>query len=229
MLTWQEKWIIVPALLTHLSKLTCTIQHWPGSQCRPGESLNQNPRCLTYLSKHTGLNAPVQMLTWIPQQVRRIVELVPMVPGTLARTRRQPCGKHPPWALPSRMSLMTSAAVSSLPSECTAVSSNFFGELNGSSESHQASLGHQCTSVQWPQHATVSQKDHLSTYYHHVSSKMIQEVYVFLGGFLFTFYNCIVPIGFLPWEIQVAFPRESLLRYGCATKPTVHAGILVFP
>ena len=24
-----------------------------------------------------------------------------------------------------------------------------------------------------------------------------------------TFYNCIVPMGFLPWEIRVAFPGES--------------------
>ena len=24
---------------------------------------------------------------------------------------------------------------------------------------------------------------------------------------LFTFYNCIVPMGFLTWEIRVAFPR----------------------
>ena len=27
-----------------------------------------------------------------------------------------------------------------------------------------------------------------------------------------TFYNCIVPMGFLAWEIQVAFPGESQLR-----------------
>ena len=29
---------------------------------------------------------------------------------------------------------------------------------------------------------------------------------------VFTFYNCIVPMGFLQKEIQVAFPRESQLR-----------------
>ena len=27
-----------------------------------------------------------------------------------------------------------------------------------------------------------------------------------------TFYNCIVQMGFLPWEIQVALPGESQLR-----------------
>ena len=39
-----------------------------------------------------------------------------------------------------------------------------------------------------------------------------------------TVYNCIVPMGFLPWEIQVAFPWESQLRHCCATQPTVHTG-----
>ena len=29
--------------------------------------------------------------------------------------------------------------------------------------------------------------------------------------FFFTFHNCTVPMGFLPWEIQVAFPRASQL------------------
>ena len=42
--------------------------------------------------------------------------------------------------------------------------------------------------------------------------------------FFFTFYNCIVPMGFLPWEIRVAFPRGSQLRQSRATQPTVHAG-----
>ena len=41
---------------------------------------------------------------------------------------------------------------------------------------------------------------------------------------LFFFYNCIVPVGFLPWEIRVAFPGESQLRQSCATQFTVHAG-----
>ena len=31
-------------------------------------------------------------------------------------------------------------------------------------------------------------------------------------------------MGFLPWEIWVAFPRESQLRQNRATQPTVHAG-----
>ena len=41
--------------------------------------------------------------------------------------------------------------------------------------------------------------------------------------FFFLFYNCIVQMGFLPWEIQVAFPGESQLRQSRATQPTVHA------
>ena len=41
-----------------------------------------------------------------------------------------------------------------------------------------------------------------------------------------TFYNCIVQMGFLPWEIQVAFPRESQLQQ---SQPTVHAGCLCVP
>ena len=38
------------------------------------------------------------------------------------------------------------------------------------------------------------------------------------------FYNCIVPMGSLPWEIRVAFPGESQLEQSRATQPTVHAG-----
>ena len=36
--------------------------------------------------------------------------------------------------------------------------------------------------------------------------------------------NCIVPLGFLPWGIQVAFPGESKLWQSHATQPTVYAG-----
>ena len=36
--------------------------------------------------------------------------------------------------------------------------------------------------------------------------------------------NCIVLMGFLPWEIRVAFPGESKLRESRATQPTVYAG-----
>ena len=39
-----------------------------------------------------------------------------------------------------------------------------------------------------------------------------------------TFYNCIVPMEFLQWEIWVAFPRESQLWQSCAPQPTMHAG-----
>ena len=41
---------------------------------------------------------------------------------------------------------------------------------------------------------------------------------------LSTFYNCIVQVRFLPWEIRVAFPGESQLWQSRATQPTVHAG-----
>ena len=41
---------------------------------------------------------------------------------------------------------------------------------------------------------------------------------------LFTFYKCIVPMGFPPWEIPVAFPGESQLRQSRATQPRVPAG-----
>ena len=42
---------------------------------------------------------------------------------------------------------------------------------------------------------------------------------------LLLFYNCVVSMGFLPWEIRVAFPGESLLRQSRATQPSVHAGL----
>ena len=42
--------------------------------------------------------------------------------------------------------------------------------------------------------------------------------------FLKTFYNTVVPVGFLPWEIRVAFLRESQLRQSHATQPRMLAG-----
>ena len=42
----------------------------------------------------------------------------------------------------------------------------------------------------------------------------------------FSFHNCIVPMGFLPWEIWVAFPGESQLQQSHAAQPTVRAGCL---
>ena len=36
--------------------------------------------------------------------------------------------------------------------------------------------------------------------------------------------HCIVQLGLLPWEIQVAFPRKSQLRQSRTTQLTVHAG-----
>ena len=44
--------------------------------------------------------------------------------------------------------------------------------------------------------------------------------------FVVCFYNYIVPMRFLPWEIRVAFPGQSQLRQSRATQPTVHAGSL---
>ena len=38
------------------------------------------------------------------------------------------------------------------------------------------------------------------------------------------YYNCIVPLGFFPWEIQVTVHRESQLRQSCTIQPTEHAG-----
>ena len=40
----------------------------------------------------------------------------------------------------------------------------------------------------------------------------------------FSFYNCIVPVGFLLWVIRVAFPGDSQLRQSRATQPSVYAG-----
>ena len=37
-------------------------------------------------------------------------------------------------------------------------------------------------------------------------------------------YKRIVPLGFLPWKIRIAYPRENQLRQTRATQPTVHAG-----
>ena len=52
---------------------------------------------------------------------------------------------------------------------------------------------------------------------------------------LFTFYNCIVPMGFLPWEIQVAFPwgkpaatvsgYPSMMNAGCFNVSIIHQSL----
>ena len=39
----------------------------------------------------------------------------------------------------------------------------------------------------------------------------LRNLYCFFC-FFFTFYNCIVQMGFPPWKIRVAFPGESQLR-----------------
>ena len=48
--------------------------------------------------------------------------------------------------------------------------------------------------------------------------------FFFFFFFCCTFYNCIVPLRFLPWEIQVAFPGENQPRQSRTTQSTVHAG-----
>ena len=51
--------------------------------------------------------------------------------------------------------------------------------------------------------------------------RLTPGAFIFL---LFTLYNCIVSMGFLPKKIRVAFPGESQLRHSRATRPRVHAG-----
>ena len=61
------------------------------------------------------------------------------------------------------------------------------------------------------------------------STSQIQHnimIFIFLMLFLILFnvYNCIVPLGFLPWEIWGAFPGESQLQQNCAkTQSIVHS------
>ena len=47
---------------------------------------------------------------------------------------------------------------------------------------------------------------------------------LWIQNYFSTFYNCIVPMWFLLWEIRVAFPGESQLRQSRATQPTSLAG-----
>ena len=48
--------------------------------------------------------------------------------------------------------------------------------------------------------------------------------FFFFFYFTFTFYNYIVPMGFLPWEIRIAFPGENQRRQSRDTLPSGHAG-----
>ena len=45
---------------------------------------------------------------------------------------------------------------------------------------------------------------------------------------VFSPFNCIVPLGFLPWEIRVAFPEESQLRVALPELQCI-LGVFVFP
>ena len=60
------------------------------------------------------------------------------------------------------------------------------------------------------------------------SQQFVDGISFFSISFLFTFYKCIVPMGFLPWEIRGTFIGESQLRQRRATQPTVQAGCLSF-
>ena len=51
----------------------------------------------------------------------------------------------------------------------------------------------------------------------------VEATFVVVVVCLFTFYNYIVPMGFLPCEIRIAFPGKSQLRQSRATQPSVHA------
>ena len=57
----------------------------------------------------------------------------------------------------------------------------------------------------------------------HLALSVIFFVFVFCVCFIL-FCNCVIPLGFLPWEIRVAFPGESQLQQSCTTQPTVHTG-----
>ena len=47
--------------------------------------------------------------------------------------------------------------------------------------------------------------------------------------FFFTFYSCIVPMGFLPWEILVAFPGKASCDWVTLPNPQCMLGVLLFP
>ena len=61
-----------------------------------------------------------------------------------------------------------------------------------------------------------------SWYYHHGKLCNMHTFYV-CCVVVVVFHNCIVSLGFLPWEIRVAFPAGSQLRQSRATQYTVHA------
>ena len=56
------------------------------------------------------------------------------------------------------------------------------------------------------------------------SNRLADILHFYSFFFFFFFYKCIVPMGFLPWEIEVALPGKSQLWQSCATQPTVHGG-----
>ena len=49
------------------------------------------------------------------------------------------------------------------------------------------------------------------------------DQFFFVKWWVSFFFNCIIPLEFSPWEIQVTFPRESQLQQSRPTQPTVHA------
>ena len=64
--------------------------------------------------------------------------------------------------------------------------------------------------------------------YHHnviqVDSIQVLVVLIHISLVVSTFCNSTVPVGFLPWEIWIAFPRKSQLQPSHTTQPRVHAG-----
>ena len=68
-------------------------------------------------------------------------------------------------------------------------------------------------------------KDYIWAEHCYKESEQLSEcVHTFTFITFFFCYNCIAPMGFLPWEIRVAFPGKSQLWQSCATQPIVHAG-----
>ena len=88
----------------------------------------------------------------------------------------------------------------------------------------------QCLSVpKWEcKVSTITPTKYTQWVHSHVIQNKLQSKIYFVNIFFFflnkkttilflTFHNCIVPMGFLPWEIRVALPGESQLRQSRAT------------
>ena len=56
------------------------------------------------------------------------------------------------------------------------------------------------------------------------SMSMLIVLFLYTKDFFFFFYNCIVPLGFLPTGNSGCYPREGQLRQSRVTLPAVPAG-----